>query len=318
MSRKKVLSTALFFISLVICLPIVGCSNKVKETYRAEMGVEIRSYWPMQEQLYYGSYSNTNADIQKKVLTNEKSELNLDIEGCPGIAVSVEFYIVNDTTGKCVKTIKVPEETVKMGLYFNYYGIKDEQGIWQETDLVYDIYDKLQTDYYNRPTTNYYQLQRKAGEHQIVFSSPYDSEYEVASEYFTLYLNFKNDKRKTVRLAAENSDTFTKYEQISNRDVFVMKNGVKSGKDFLPKIGVYANEKVIVEPALPQSFNNEMIMPHVKSFFRKTDEFYSIIGHDNSLTSYPKESGVYLASFTYTGDNIYCPIEYVCYLVIPE
>ena len=32
----------------------------------------------------------------------------------------------------------------------------------------------------------------------------------------------------------------------------------------------------------------------------------------------PDEAGVYLASFTYSGDDIYAPGEYVCYIIIPE
>ena len=96
----------------------------------------------------------------------------MKIEKCPGISISIHFYIVNNETGDYVKLIKPPEETKQMGIYLNYYAIKDKQDRWVETSLAHTLHDYNWTDYYNRPTTNSYQLQCTKGEHRIIFTNP--------------------------------------------------------------------------------------------------------------------------------------------------
>ena len=108
---------------LCIFLALSACSGEKKETYHAEMGVSIWSFCPEHKRLYYGARSGSevlNEKFQKNVLTNEKSELNFSVDGCPGIAIVVEFYIVETSTDTVVKTIYPTEENSTSGTYFNH------------------------------------------------------------------------------------------------------------------------------------------------------------------------------------------------------
>ena len=75
---------------LCIFLALSACSGEKKETYHAEMGVSIWSFWPEHERLYYGARSGSE-------VLNEKFQKNV-----------------------LVKTIYPPEENSTSGTYFNH------------------------------------------------------------------------------------------------------------------------------------------------------------------------------------------------------
>ena len=305
---------------LCIFLALSACSGEKKETYHAEMGVSIWSFWPEHERLYYGARSGSevlNEKFQKNVLTNEKSELNFSVDGCPGIAIVVEFYIVETSTDTAVKTIYPTEENSTSGTYFKYYAIKDDQDRWEETKLDHNIHD-LPMPSYSGPNMNYYQLQRTAGEHKISFSSPFVPEYDVEPFLFTLNIDIKGETRKPVSLKVEEDDSFTKYELPYGRNVYVIDYGADQAQEHCPKIGVYSGDTVVVEPKYPDKTNpeEELTPPYISVLYRKADENYHV--QDNVFHSMPDEAGVYLVSFTYSGDDVYAPGEYICYIIIPE
>lgn len=288
-----------------------GCKKKTEESYHAEMGVEINTYWPNRKQLYYGSYTSKNVIAQKNVL---KDSLSLDVDGCPGVSISIEFYIVSDKTGEVVKTVRVPEETKEFGVFYQYYEIKDELGTWRPAKLAYDIYDYPQaSSRADNTITNNYQLQRISGEHLIVFKSPYDSEYKVERSDFILRLNLRGDARKQVELKAQDSDRYTKIS-VNNRDVYIMQDGLYGTR--MPLIGVYDGETEIVSPQYPSGYNEGNTA--IKAYLRKADEFYGSVLDVIAEPYYLDSPGIYLVSYTFIGNATYCPAEYICYIVIPD
>ena len=317
-NRKKLLSTiaaCVYFFCMLSFMP--ACDKEVNETFHAEMGVEIWSYWPERELLYYGARSGIDIADEKykeNILTNEKNELTLSVDGCPEIVICTDYYIVKDSTGAVVEWI-YPQEESSVGTYFKYYGIKDERGRWQRTELAHTIHDGPRSSYIY-PRTDYYQLQRIAGEHKLCFSSPSMPEYDVEPYLFTVNINIQGETREPVSVRIEDDESFTKYALSDGRDVYVLNYGAKQAQDHCPKIGVYSGETVVMEPASPAA-DKEDTDPHISMLFKKVDENYHV-----KLTSFrdrmPNEAGVYLASFTYSGDDIYAPGEYVCYIVIPE
>ena len=61
-------------------------------------------------------------------------------------------------------------------------------------------------------------------------------------------------------------------------------------------------------------------MLKLKNVIKRMDENYKLSVPDNYLVgvTYSKHSGVYLASFTYMGSEVYQPKEFKCYIIIPE
>ena len=321
-SRKNFLSLLIAGILFLCMFTIMSaCSEEKKETYHAEMGITIWTCWPEYERLYYGTRSGSHLVVDRykeNVLTNEKSELDFSVNGRPGIAIVVEFYIVETSTDTVVKTIYPPEENSTAGTYFKYYAIKDAQDRWVETKLDHNIHD-LPTPSYSVPNMNYYQLQREAGNHKICFSSPFVPEYDAEPFLFTLNINIKGETRKPVSIRIEDDEAFTKYQISSNRNVYVLNYGAEQAENHRPKIGVYSGDTVVVEPKYPDKTPNpeeELTPPYISAFYRKADENYHV--QDTFFRSIPNEAGVYLASFTYSGDDVYAPAEYVCYIVIPR
>ena len=316
-TRKKVLSTiaaCVYFFCMAAFVP--ACAKEVKETYHAEMGIEIRSEWPERELLYYGARSGMDIADEKykeNILTNEKNELTLSVDGCPEIGISTDYYIVRDSTGAVVKRI-YPQEDSSVGTYFKYYGIKDKRGRWQPAELAHTIHDDVRSSYLF-PRMDYYQLQRAAGEHKLCFSSPAVPEYGVEPYLFTININIQGETREPVSVRVEDDEAFTKYALSNGRDVYVLNYSVQQAQDHWPKIGVYSGEAVVMAPAPPATDQEDT--PHVSMLLRKVDDNYHV-----DLTIFrdrmPNEAGVYLASFTYSGDEVYAPGEYVCYIVIPE
>lgn len=321
MGKQKVFYT---IIGCMLCFcmffTITACSGE-KKTYHAEMGVSIWSYWPDRERLYYGARSSSemlNEQFQKNVLTNEKNELNFSVDGCLGISIIIEFYIVETSTDTVVKTIYPPEENSTSGTYFKYYAIKDNQNRWVETKLDHNIHD-LPMPSYSGPNMNHYQLQCIAGEHKISFSSPFVPEYDVEPFLFTLNIDIKGETRKPVSLKVEDDDSFTKYELPYGRNVYVMNYGADQAQEHCPKIGVYSGDMVVVDPKYPDKKTNleeELTSPYISVLYRKADENYHV--QDNIFHSMPNEAGIYLVSYTYSGDDVYAPGEYVCYVIIPK
>ena len=318
-NRKKLLSAivaCMYFFCMLAFVP--ACAKELKETYHAEMGIAIWTDWPERELLYYGVRSNYEVVDEKykgNVLSNEKNELSLSVDGCPEIAISTEYYIVEDSTGTVVKEIwPTEEEEAIAGTYFKYYEIKDERGRWQLMELAHTIRDSSMPSFL-RPMMDHYQLQRIASEHKILFSSPFDSEYDVEPVEFTINIDIKGESREPVSVRIEDDESFTKYALSNGRDVYVLNYGVEQAQDLCPEIGVYSGETVVMEPASPAA-DKEDTDPYISMLFRKADEKYHVKGL--LFHSMPDEAGVYLASFTYSGDDIYAPGEYVCYIVIPE
>ncbi len=316
-NRKKLLSAivaCMYFFCMLSFVP--ACAKEVKETFHAEMGIEIQTDWPERELLYYGvrsGYEVVDEKYKGNVLSNEKNELTLSVDGCPEISIITEYYIVRDSTGAVVKRI-YPQEESSVGTYFKYYGIKDARGRWQPAELAYTIHD-YSIPSYLRPWMNHYQLQRVAGEHKLCFSSPSVPEYDVEPYLFTVNINIQGETREPVSVRIEDDESFTKYALSNGRDVYVLNYGAKQAQDHCPKIGVYSGETVVMEPA-PPAADKEDTYPYISMLFRKADEKYQVKGL--LFYSMPNEAGVYLASFTYSGDDVYAPGEYVCYIVIPE
>ena len=316
-NRKKLLSAivaCVYFFCMLAFVP--ACAKEVKETYHVEMGVEIWSYWPENELLYYGARSGIDIADEKykeNILTNEKNELTLSVDGCPEISIITEYYIVRDSTGAVVKTI-YPQEESSVGTYFKYYGIKDARGRWQPAELAHTIHDRSIPRYLN-PWMNNYQLQRVAGEHKLCFSSPSVPEYDVEPYLFTINIDIKGETREPVSVRIEDDESFTKYALPNGRDVYVMHYSAKQARDHCPKIGVYSGETVVMAPASPAA-DKEDNEPYISMRFKGADENY-LAGGTSFYGIMPDKAGVYLASFTYSGDDIYAPGEYVCYIVIP-
>ena len=317
-NRKKLLSAiaaCVYFFCMLSLVP--ACAKEVKETYHVEMGIRIWTDWPERELLYRGERSFVDildAPFRENVLTNKKSELNFSVDGCPEIAISSEYYIVEDSTGDFVKDIWPPEEDFT-GTYFKYYGIKDARGRWQRTELAHTIHDDPVSSF-AWPMMDHYQLQRVAGEHKLCFSSPSVPEYDVEPYLFTINIHIQGETREPVSVRIEDDESFTKYALSDGRDVYVLNYGAEQAQDHCPEIGVYSGETVVMEPA-PPAADKENTNPYISMLFRKTDENY-LAGGTNFYDLMPNEAGVYLASFTYSGDDIYAPGEYVCYIVIPE
>ena len=94
-----------------------------------------------------------------------------------------------------------------------------------------------------------------------------------------------------------------------------MHYSAKQARDHCPKIGVYSGETVVMAPASPAA-DKEDNEPYISMRFKGADENY-LAGGTSFYGIMPDKAGVYLASFTYSGDDIYAPGEYVCYIVIP-
>ena len=74
--RVKFFKIFLVIMGLSFCLSSLGCSKEEEAvTYSAAMGIEIRTYWPSIERLYYGAYNSPSVDDKANVLTKEKNEL---------------------------------------------------------------------------------------------------------------------------------------------------------------------------------------------------------------------------------------------------
>jgi len=141
----------------------------------------------------------------------------------------------------------------------------------------------------------------------------------VEETYFTINLSLKEDTREKVRLKWVESDAYIKCDNVSGRDVYVMKNTIDSGNSVVPETGVYSENGTVITPSIPKNYNNDIEEPHIKAFYAKADEFYKIsMPNSYAGTTPPEKSGVYLASFTYTGDEIYQAEEYICYIIISE
>ena len=88
-NRKKLLSTiaaCVYFFCMLAFVP--ACAKEVKETFHVEMGIAIWTDWPERELLYFGVRSNYEVVDEKykgNVLSNEKNELTLSVDGCPEI-----------------------------------------------------------------------------------------------------------------------------------------------------------------------------------------------------------------------------------------
>ena len=315
-NRKKLLSTiaaCMYFFCMLSFVP--ACAKEVKETFHVEMGIAIWTDWPERELLYYGvrsGYEVVDEKYKGNVLSNEKNELTLSVDGCPEIAIATEYYIVEDSTGTVVKEIwPTEEEEAIAGTYFKYYEIKDERGRWKLMELAHTIRDSSMPSFL-RPMMDHYQLQRIASEPKILFSSPFDSEYDIEPVDFTINIDIKGETREPVSVRVEDDESFTKYALPNGRDVYVMHYSAE--QVLCPKIGVYSGETVVMEPA-PPTADKEDNEPYISMLFRKADEKYQVKGL--LFYSMPNEAGVYLASFTYSGDDVYAPGEYVCYIVIP-
>ena len=314
-NRKKLLSTiaaCMYFFCMLSFVP--ACAKEVKETFHVEMGIAIWTDWPERELLYFGvrsGYEVVDEKYKGNVLSNEKNELTLSVDGCPEIAIATEYYIVEDSTGTVVKEIWPPEEG-SHGTYFQYYNIKDEQGRWQQAELAHTIRDPSMPAF-TFPMMDHYQLQRIASEHSIWFSSPFVPEYDVEPVDFRIHIHIKGESREPVSVRVEDDESFTKYRVIDGYDVYV--RNYNAAQDYCPKIGVYSGETVVMEPTSPVA-DKEDNEPYISMLFRTADENY-YVKDTFFYNRMPNEAGVYLASFTYSGDEVYAPGEYVCYIVIP-
>ncbi len=287
------------------------------DQYAVRMDFSIWSMWPEvtdahRYTLYTKGYLNREDAI---------TELNLDVDGCPRIHVSltnVELY--NITQQKCY-ALPQPREEYSFRNIYNYFLSYRfyPPGGYESRDLAYDIYDSEEPANTNSARPNCYQLQRAAGLHRLDFQLP---SKDIAA-VFTLNINLTGDSRAPVTLCAEESDDYTKLTNIDGRDLFIMKQGISSNHKFLPHIGVYNQRgETVLDPMFPTEYNAQYEAPHVKAWFAEMDEYYRLPYFvapqpHNTCVSYPEKSGVYLVSFTYTGNELYQADDYTCYVVIP-
>ena len=192
----------------------------------------------------------------------------------------------------------------------------------------HDIYD-MQLHDQTVDYRNCYQLQRVSGLHRLKFrcpAFPYRLNPEASftqDTIFTMEINIQGDDRENVTLRAEESDDYTKLTNIDGRDLFIMKQGISSENKFLPHIGAYNQDnETVLAPMFPTAFYDKISAPHIKGYFAKLNEYYPYFErhrdpNESIAPDYPETSGLYLASFTYTGDERYQPVEYLCYIVIP-
>lgn len=316
-TTKKLLSLFLTLVTACCLILLYGCSekdNNIEDNYKVEMGLSIRTTWPEQKTLYYATRLSGASQSPDPILTEENNELSLDVEGCPLISISIHFYIMRGDSW--IETIDVPEEhLLHGGQYYYEYARKNKNGRWATLNLAHTLYDDPRPDSFSLSLrTNNYELQRLPGEHRIIFSYPFDKRYNIEKKFFTVYLNVKGDERKYATIKPADSDAYTKY-QADGRDIFFMKNPITDGVPDLPQFGVYDGNTTVLAPTDPLDWFNESTVPHIKSWFVKTGESFMIDYPPRSIL--PREPGVYLASFTYTGNEIYQPVEYVCYIIIP-
>ena len=296
---------------------LTACKKEPETTtYSVAMGYKISEVWPNHKVLYHHNYLDP-----KTTLTSNDATVTYNIAGCPRLIISTRFYVIDNTTGKVVKMIEPPEEYTYNARYFSRYLIDGNL-----TEPAQDPYDLGPTDSADFPMmANSYQLHPKKGLHKLHFWYPRDSAYGF--EYFTVFeinINLQGDDRAPAYLYVEESDDYDMLD-VGNYKAYIMKHGLKDNK-FLPMIGVKNQAgETILEPMFPLEYNSKENAPQIVGWFTKMDEYYLLPDTARprprpiiSPLLYPKDAGIYLVYFTYTGDETYQIAEYKCYVIIPR
>ncbi len=287
------------------------------DQYAVRMDFNIESRWPEISNISYRQLY-TKGYIGKD---GESLALDLDIDGCPRISVTLREVSLYNITKNQLHTFYPHEEYISYrdDNCFLAYQVTTKDGDVYHT-FAHDIYDTDVPETTGAYYTNYYQLQRVAGLHQLWFHYPNRN----IDATFNLNITIKGDSRAPVTLRAEESDDYTKLTNVDGRDLFIMKQGIGNDNKFLPHIGVYNQQgETVLDPMFPTEYNAKYEAPHVKAWFEEMNEYYKLpMSFINSslaysCVSYPEKSGVYLVSFTYTGDELYQADDYTCYVVIP-
>ncbi|MCI8435910.1 MAG: hypothetical protein HFK10_08180 [Clostridia bacterium] len=305
---------------------LMTACKKEPDKYSVRMTYQVSTAWPERKTIQ-GYLADPNG---KHALTQDVPYVLLDVDGCPSVQVSIRFYIINETSPYRNVSYAPMEENeadrTEFGTSFYGYAIQQDDNQWKYVDPIHDIYDEQLPDQ-TFDYRNCYQLQRIPGLHRLKFrcpAFPYPHNPDASftqDTIFTIDIHIKGDDRETVSLRAEESDDYTKLTDVDGRDLFIMKQGITAENKYLPRIGVY-NQKgeTVLNPMFPLfAIAPE---PHIRGYFAKLNEYYPYLErsrdpNDWNLPYYPKTSGLYLASFTYTGDERYQPAEYLCYIVIP-
>lgn len=306
---------------------VLTACKKEPDKYSVRMTYQVSTAWPERKTIQ-GYLADPNG---KHALTQDDPYVLLDVDGCPSIQVSIRFFIINETSPyKDISYAPMEEnEADRTEFGTSFYGYAIQQGDkWKAADPIHDIYDRKLPDQ-TFDYSNCYQLQRVPGLHRLKFrcpAFPYRLNPEASftqDTIFTMEINIKGDDRETVTLRAEESDDYTKLTNVDGRDLFIMKQGISGEKRFLPHIGAYSQDNdTVLAPMFPAYKTDLISEPHINAYFAKLNEYYPYNERqryydDRHLPYYPTTSGLYLVSFTYTGDEQYQPAEYLCYIVIP-
>ena len=144
MKLKKIrfIKLLLVLIAISFSFLLFGCKKEEVPTYRVEMGMEIGTYWPERKTVLSARrrliFDNR---YEEGMLTEENNRATFDFDNCPGISISVEFYIINNKNDKVVKTITPPEDFIPSTDFFGsvFKKLKVGYDSWQQIPAEYNI-----------------------------------------------------------------------------------------------------------------------------------------------------------------------------------
>lgn len=310
---------------LLFLLPLSSCSNKEEVVYNLKMEISGAGG------LEYGGGFN-------KELTPQDNVLETNAHYFPDISFKV-IFIIEKRVNKIVTFKKeiYPHEENLEGLnhadpiYLKKYTIEDKEGNIIPNKFIRNIHS---ISYYpDLRTLNCFQLQRLSGKHTITFVFPEIEDWNISETEFKLIINVAEDIRADgaeIRIAESSGSskseyTFISKDQTGDYDMYIMGtrwdgSHIFAKELYMPPFAAYVkddeNQDVLLAglygvhiPSGGYSDDGE-----VKLFSRKLDEKYEY----NNWSDTPYEPGVYLCSVLYWRSDNYKPVEYKCYIVIPE
>lgn len=316
---RKVL---IFIVTILFIFSTSACSDKQEISYDLQMKIDGT-----------GGLEYSTGFV--KYLTPEDNMLETDTHYFPDISFKIVF-IIEKRVNKMVtfrKEIYPHEENLEGlrhsdSIYFNTYTIEDKEGEIIHSKFIKTIHS---FSYYpDLGILNSYQLQRIAGKHIVTFIFPEIEDWNIPETEFKLIVNVQEDLRAdgvSIRVSepgGESGYVLISKEQTGDHDMYIMNTRWNNNKNhkklYMPAFCAYTkneeNQDVLLAsfissyiPSGGYADDGDIII-----FSRKLDEKYEY----NSWSDIPYKPGLYLCSVIYWRSENYKPVEYKCYIVIPN